>query len=220
VEQNILSLHKVPTIAHGEASESSVLDGVENRSAFFGRMGIDNDFEHSIPNAWMASPPAHPFFHLMLEWARDRIHGSNTSPEAVTGPIALRDGIQEYTSKSQYHPSSSDESVDGGVDASLLSAVNDSEAYTEARAKTLRQVTFLRPHDIVVLPFHHIYPYSWERDGYFVRDVCWSAADSFNETRCKELLAVDRWPSTAITYWSHSWNANGHDDGNLDKVSI
>jgi len=196
---------------------------VDNRTAFVGRMGTDDDSPHSIPNAWMASPPAHPFFHLVLEWARDHIdHGSHDSPgtpEPVTGPIALRDGVLEYA-KTQYHPIPMNGILDSGVDTGLLRPINRTESYPEARAQTLRHVTFSRPHDVVILPFYHIYPYSWQRDGSFVSDVCWSAAASFNETRCKELLAVDRWPSTAITYWSHSWNDDGHDADNLDKVSV
>ena len=31
------------------------------RKAFLGRMGTDDAFIHSIPNAWMSSTPGHPF---------------------------------------------------------------------------------------------------------------------------------------------------------------
>lgn len=227
VEQNILSPHNVPTIAHREASEmseASLPDRADmNRTAFVGRMGTDENFAHSIPNAWMVSPPGHPFFHLMLEWARDSIadqtDDNHGTPEAVTGPIALRNGVLEYV-KSEYHPSPTAETLDGAADPDLVRHGRRTEPNPEGRAQTLGNVTLSWPHDITILPFHHIYPYSWERDGQFVRDICWSLSDSFNETRCKELLAVDRWQSTAITYWSHSWDDKGHNTGNLDKVSV
>jgi hypothetical protein len=215
-----LSTHNVPTIAHSEASrksEASLPDRADNRTAFLGRMGTDNNFGHSIPNAWMTSPPAHPFWNLMLEWARDRID-HHATPEAVTGPVALRDGILEYT-KSEHHPSPKGKAAEGGANTPTPRHSKRIDLHADARAETLRHVTLSRPHDVVILPFHDIYPYSWSRDGQFVRDVCWSLSDSFNETRCKELLAVDRWESTAITYWSHSWDDKGHNSGNLDKVS-
>lgn len=59
--------------------------------AYVGHMGND-DFEHSIPNAFMASSaPYHPFWMEPLEYVR--AHRSdeayNTQPEGLTGPVAL-----------------------------------------------------------------------------------------------------------------------------------
>jgi hypothetical protein len=200
-------------------AEASAPDSGANLTAFVGRMGTDENFAHSIPNAWMASPPGHPFWHLMLKWTRERLdrekdRDDHDIPEALTGPIALRNGVIEY-SKSEYHPSNP--KIPAARDGNSKPAAAQQDP--EARANAVFDAALPQPHEVVVLPFHHIYPYSWDRDGSFVRDVCWSLSNGFNETRCKELLAVDRWHSTAITYWSHSWNDDGHNTGNLDKVS-
>jgi hypothetical protein len=73
--------------------------------AVFGRMGSDETFEHSIPNAWMAASPRHPFFLLPMEIARAQIHEKKTflhrlgvipSAEHITGPIALRQALFRY----------------------------------------------------------------------------------------------------------------------------
>jgi mannosyltransferase OCH1-like enzyme len=41
--------------------------------AVFGRIGTDKTFQHSIPNAWMAASPGHPFFLMPLASARAEI---------------------------------------------------------------------------------------------------------------------------------------------------
>jgi hypothetical protein len=70
--------------------------------AVFGRLGDDETFEHSIPNAWMASTPRHPFFFVPMYEAKAAVEKSKTffhrwipSPNAehITGPIALRKSI-------------------------------------------------------------------------------------------------------------------------------
>ncbi|KAK9357144.1 hypothetical protein V1504DRAFT_494617 [Lipomyces starkeyi] len=55
----------------------------QERKAFFGRMGTNDTFNHSMPNAWMASTPGHPFFLLSLdsviEKLKGEIHGKITA---------------------------------------------------------------------------------------------------------------------------------------------
>ncbi|KAF7558190.1 hypothetical protein G7Z17_g123 [Cylindrodendrum hubeiense] len=74
--------------------------------AIFGRMGTDMTYEQSIPNAWMASSPGHPFFLRPLEFAHDELEKSTSylrqllwktpNAEHMTGPIALRKTIMAY----------------------------------------------------------------------------------------------------------------------------
>lgn len=69
--------------------------------AYVGHMGND-DFEHSIPNAFMASSaPYHPFWMEPLEYVR--AHRSdeayNTQPEGLTGPVALRACVKDWEGK-------------------------------------------------------------------------------------------------------------------------
>ena len=55
-------------IANSEnASASASADDKHiNQFAVFGRMGMDENFDNSIPNAWMASSPGNPFFFSCL----------------------------------------------------------------------------------------------------------------------------------------------------------
>ena len=65
------------------------------RKAFLGRMGTDEDFPRSIPNAWMASTPNHPFWLLPLESIKDNVY-SGKEPEYLTGPTALYERVKQY----------------------------------------------------------------------------------------------------------------------------
>jgi hypothetical protein len=175
------------------------------RKAFFGRMGTDTGFSNSIPNAWMASTPGHPFFLLVLESVMKSIAdglSENDGPESVTGPARLYDMVNDYSAK---------DSKWAGEALDKLVAKNPS-----AKQFTPRKGL---GHSVEVLPFQYIYPYSWERDGEAYRDFCWAARDNFDAERCKSLLATDRWPSYTITYWSHTWTGEGHDEGHMDKIN-
>lgn len=60
--------------------------------AYLGHMGDDN-YEHSIPNAWMLSVmPNHPFWLGPLEFVKSHQEDEayNSQPEGLTGPVALR----------------------------------------------------------------------------------------------------------------------------------
>lgn len=68
---------------------------LRHKQVVLARMGEDRGFEHSIPNAWFASVPGHPFW-LQLLWT---IHGDaqvyNASGqwpgvEWITGPVMLK----------------------------------------------------------------------------------------------------------------------------------
>lgn len=166
-------------------------------------MGTDNSFDNSIPNAWMASTPGHPFFLLLVESVMKEVADGpeNWSAEAITGPAKLYYTINEYNEpEGKYEGEKLDKHV--------------------AKNPAAKQFTPRRGlgHAVEVLPFQYIYPYSWQRDGEAFRDICWATKKTFNATKCKLLLATDHWPSYAITYWSHTWTGEGHDQGNLAQL--
>jgi inositol phosphorylceramide mannosyltransferase catalytic subunit len=79
--------------------------------AIFGRMGVDESFEESIPNAWMASSPRHPFFIQVMKQVQDDVNASKSfwrklwffpTAEHMTGPFALRKNILRWKSTSEY----------------------------------------------------------------------------------------------------------------------
>ena len=170
-------------------------------------MGTDTGSEHSIPNAWMTSTPAHPFWLLPLETIQRNID-SDMDVERVTGPVALREVVHEYENEFQ------------GVDANGLDRYYRRSGwrglYTPARGT---------PQSLHILPFWEIYPYSWDRDGQAFRDYCSPfEATIFNATKCKELVGAQHWGrngSYTITYWSHSWDYGPgaqHDWEHLEKL--
>ncbi|KIM33666.1 glycosyltransferase family 32 protein [Serendipita vermifera MAFF 305830] len=68
------------------------------RLAYVGHMSGD-EFEHSIPNAFMAATPTgHPFWLKPLEFIRDHMgeHKYNKQPEELTGPVALRRCVKNW----------------------------------------------------------------------------------------------------------------------------
>jgi hypothetical protein len=87
------------------------------RMAYVGRMGTES-FEHSIPNAWMASSaPGHNFWlrpmDTVVQYIEMNNHaadvpemapspidrrsiGTKVGPEAVTGPVALRQCLLDW----------------------------------------------------------------------------------------------------------------------------
>ena len=177
--------------------------------AFVGRMGNDETFEHSIPNAWMASPPGHPFFGLMMQWATAKISSGDpldSRPEAVTGPIALRDGIKRYNAGPH------------AAETKLLPAIFSHAVSATYRFSSSASLSPSETATVEVLPPQYIYPYSWYVDGEKYRDYCWSTLRSFDAQRCKDMVGVERWPSWTITYWSHTWDGEGPNKENIEMV--
>lgn len=70
--------------------------------AYVGQMG-DLEFEHSIPNAFMASSPGHPFWLEPLEYVREHCDDPeyNLNPESLTGPVALRNRTLDWLAKAE-----------------------------------------------------------------------------------------------------------------------
>jgi mannosyltransferase OCH1-like enzyme len=65
--------------------------------AYVGHMSGD-DFEHSIPNAFMASIPAgHPFWLKPLHFVQENLNSeTHKYPEALTGPVALKSCVKAW----------------------------------------------------------------------------------------------------------------------------
>lgn len=128
--------------------------------------------------------------------------GSTKVPEDLTGPVRLYKMLKEYSTKDKYKGEKLDKHFASNPATQNFTAGSG------------------LGHSVEVLPFSYIFPYSWDRDGEAVRDVCWAIKDTFSAERCKLLLATDHWPSYAITYWSHSWNGEGHDKDNMNAISV
>ena len=172
----------------------------QERKAFLGRMGTNEDFPHSIPNAWMASTPSHPFWLLPLESIKDNVY-SGKEPEYLTGPTALYERVKQY--KEEY---------DGGEGNKM------DEHYAKGPWRHLFKTSAQKqlmapPQSMVILPFWEVYPYSWDRDGSMCRHVCWVLDDKFDAKKCKSFLGLDARKSHSITYWSHSWSGSENGDG-------
>jgi mannosyltransferase OCH1-like enzyme len=59
-----------------------------------GMIAGDEDFEHDIPNAWMASKPGSDFWLLNINLAAQRSFSYPHSAETVTGPVVLKDSVR------------------------------------------------------------------------------------------------------------------------------
>lgn len=165
--------------------------------AIFGRMGRDPNFRDSIPNAWMASSPAHPFFWLPLSYVMDHPRRHRGQVEALTGPIALHQQVGIYKKNTPA-------ALSRNLQQSPLGTSNTSDLAVE--------------HQVVVLNETLIYPYSWNRDGRAFKYACQFNEFYFDPQLCKELLLTTEHESYAITYWSHSWTGTGHNKNNLQNT--
>ena len=172
----------------------------EERKAFLGRMGTDEDFLHSIPNAWMSSTPSHPFWLLALESIKDSVH-SGADPEHLTGPVALYDRVKQY--KEEY----------AGGDGNMMDEHYATGPWRHLFKISAKERMTTPPQSLVILPFWEVYPYSWARDGSMYRHVCWVLDDKFDAKKCKSFLGLEHRKSHSITYWSHSWSGNADGDG-------
>ena len=179
--------------------------GEPGRQAFVGRMGVDDDSIASLPNAWFASTPGHPYWLLPLEFAQDHFNEKGT-PESLTGPDAVFETVKAY------NEDYSAEEMDNHYAQS---------SWRHLFRQPTQDMASSEHHTLTVLPFWEIYPYSWQRDGDPYDEYCSTKGEQFNATVCKKLLGTDHWGSHTITYWSHSWGGgeDGHDGAGFDSVS-
>ena len=170
--------------------------------AFFGRMGDNPDFKHSIPNAWMAATPGHPFFLVHMEAVDRRVREGNVAgvlPELITGPVSLREAIASYEAGKAKDGLSLDPKVNSMKHSPFADAIS-------------------ADHQVVLLPSEIIYPYSWGPDGKSVRNECWVLKNSFDPEKCKEKLEVQKKGSISITYWSHTHSVDGKNTDNIKYI--
>lgn len=74
-----------------------------NHMVVLARMGTNNSFSHSVPNAFMASVPGHPFWKFCTATSLTRwmvqlsVHnGLWFGPELITGPVVLKESVEFY----------------------------------------------------------------------------------------------------------------------------
>jgi len=165
------------------------------------RMGKDPKFGNSIPNAWMASSPGHPFFWLTLSYVSENSQHWRGSVEALTGPIALHKQVNIYQQ----------------TDTTALSrAVQKSPLGAAYDATTSQLIS--KEHKVILLNETLIYPYSWYKDGRPFKYICEFNEFGFDPLKCQEMLKTKEHGSYTITYWSHSWTRTGHHDSHLQNA--
>jgi len=166
-------------------------------------MGYDEGFAHSIPNAWMASTPYHPFFMLPLEGIVKRVDNAQVDDfvEGLTGPVALRDRIHDYELQF-YH---------GRSLVDYLDTAPMNKTYFE-------EYNLL--HTITLFPPEIIFPFSWTMSEEESRRThCMGGGGPAREREiCKDELRVRENGAHCITYWTHTWSPNGQNDGGMASV--
>ena len=188
------------------------------RTAFLARMGTDNTKKHSIPNAWMASMPAHPFWLLPLNIVASGQKPYGDWPEAVTGPDALFHMVnkyaREYSSDNTNHHDASLK-----LDRYLRnSALKDIYLRSfDLKNPITDEDEEARKHRMILLNNELIFPYWWGDRKLEI--VCRAGVSSFDPETCKDVLDVRALGSWSVTYWSHSWSkGGGHDQEQLGAM--
>ncbi|OJD10367.1 hypothetical protein AJ78_08594 [Emergomyces pasteurianus Ep9510] len=171
--------------------------------AVFGRMGTNENFDNSIPNAWMASSPAHPFFLMPPLSVLPRIVKSKSfifwlfqqvSAEMWTGPVALYNAILDFNTNGL------------SKKATILASVGPFGSLP----KKTRQ-------ELVLLPSHWVYPYDWSVKE--LRPLCSAEAETFDANACRARLEVDKKGGISITYWSHTHDNKNDNAKNIGRLS-
>ncbi len=153
-----------------------------------GRMGSDESYPHSIPNALMASAAGQAFWigylaHCMSQWralqSRPWIAGH---PEFVTGPVVLRAAALLYVHRRELFRTI----VCRFIHACALDLDAQALGYGE----------------LALLPAHMLYPLNWHDDAH--RQFKGEAAQRnilYGIPEAQRLFPR----SVAVTWWAHSW---------------
>jgi inositol phosphorylceramide mannosyltransferase catalytic subunit len=153
------------------------------------RMGSDRSFDHSIPNALMASRPGQAFWLLaiqrMCEMAAampDSHDQAAAGPEALTGPILLKRTYDEYTG------------LDPAALAQRIAPVL--ERLTQSQRDSVQSGA------VTLLDRNAWYPLDWTNPFH-------KHLRNHLDSKARLLLPETvRWVfprSELVTYWSHSW---------------
>ena len=208
--QNATDAFDPNTAPNSTSSTTSYIPGP--RITFLAHMGTDYSKKYSIPNAWMASTPSHPFWLLPLDLVATGNKPYGDWPEAVTGPDALFHLVNRYLR---------DYSNDGDAEARLNAFLEGSEmkdTYIPSLSENdVGASARGRMHQMVLLGKETIFPYWWGEKE--LESVCRAGVEGFDPETCKDVLDVQALGSCSITYWSHSWNQEGgHDKGHLSAM--
>jgi inositol phosphorylceramide mannosyltransferase catalytic subunit len=153
-----------------------------------GRMGSDESFAHSIPNALMASTPGQAFWigylaHCVAQWeALKSRPNMEARPEFVTGPVVLRAAALRYTQQRELFS----RIVHGFITTCALDIDPDALGYGE----------------LTLLPAPVMYPLNWKDEAH---------RQFMDATVRRNILhgvpeAQRLFPgSIAVTWWAHSW---------------
>lgn len=150
------------------------------------RMGIDKAFQHSIPNAVMASRPGQIFWlyviRMMMEAAEQAQRSGRWGPEALTGPVLLKRAYDAFSK------------LDTAGAWAAVRTIRAKLKPEQQRAMTHGSITLLQP--------NAWYPLDWTNPMHkLLRGQL---------IRKRQLLPSDvasaLFPRSAVvTYWSHSW---------------
>ncbi|MEU5428236.1 glycosyltransferase [Streptomyces olivoreticuli] len=143
---------------------------------------------HSIPNAWMYSPRAHPFWLLVLAMAQERV--TEEFIESATGPILLFDAVAQYGSMStaaELLSMPSVRNIAGGIQVLVTDP--------------LPPVTILAP---TVL-----YPLSWAIAG--DRGALEKLRHGLRSDESAAIIRSlrEKRETTCFTFWFRSWSRDG-----------
>ena len=157
------------------------LDDLTRKSGvLLGRMGIDEKFNHSIPNAIMAASPRCEFWLFVISLL---MHFSvyRARPELITGPVVLKSAVDLYLANDPLFVESKVKEV-----ARLL---GDQQRPAPGKSR------------IELLESRRWYPLNWNDP---VHDVLRQRVLSVSvpeEVDTKQLFRN----SEMVTYWAHSW---------------
>jgi inositol phosphorylceramide mannosyltransferase catalytic subunit len=145
-----------------------------------GRMGVQAQFAHSIPNAIMAARPRQIFWLLVMARLLDA--DPQAPPEYSTGPVLLKRAVDDWMGNR-----SASRAEARNIAARLSPGLRDSVCATP-------QIRLLQPREW--------YPINWAMPQHreMLRPLRREALPPGEAAR--------RFPgSTLVTYWSHSWGA-------------
>jgi inositol phosphorylceramide mannosyltransferase catalytic subunit len=149
-----------------------------------GRMGKDPGYEHSIPNAIMATKPKQIFWLLAISFAVDRLAQSKLNevrPEWFTGPILLKDAVDFY------------------MDHTTQEILDRISKFCPELAGDVEKSDFGK---IIILPPAVWYPVNWSD---FLQS-CFRNKMFRDKRVLSQVEARRMFPSAYIvTYWTASW---------------
>ena len=149
-----------------------------------GRMGVDPDFSHSLPNAIMMSAPEQEFWLFVIQLLLDRA-SQEGRPEFKTGPEIIKKAFDIYTD-----PRSNAEFRAGMTHLLRLMKID---------------ATGLRPTELMVAHPRLFYPVDWTDaiHQFYIRRPIVRDGRRFTEEEKQALFPG----SSLVTYWTHSWEA-------------